>query len=90
MRVDWVRRKIGDYGIEDYGDKLQRMREQVPDIVQGKPFHDELLRFIPQSVVDRTLGRSEFLAMLARETEQMLTELQRQLGGMRGTTEFEM
>lgn len=43
-----------------------------------------------EQLTRRTLGRSEFLAMLARETEQMLTELQRQLGGMRGTTEFEM
>ena len=90
MREDWVRNKIRDYRIEDYGDKLQRMREQVPDIVHGKPFREELSRFIPQAVVDRTLDRSDFLTVLSRETEIMLADLQRKLEGGREPAEFEM
>jgi len=87
MRADWVCAKIADYRIADYGEKLQRMRERVSDIVHGKPFHQELSRFIPQAVVDRTLERRDFLTMLARETEALLTDLQRKLestGGAAG------
>ena len=85
MRVDWVRGKIGDYAVEDYGEKLEHMRKQVSDIIYGKPFHDELSRFIPQVVVDRTLNRRDFLTMLLRETEDLLTNLQRRLESMDGT-----
>ena len=65
---------------------LRHERERVSDIVHGKPFHQELSRFIPQAIVDRTLERRDFLTMLARETQALLTDLQRKLESSGGAT----
>lgn len=90
MRVDWVGHKIQDYRIAGYEEKLQSMRDRVPDIVHGPALHSELSRFIPQAVADRTLNRADFLTVLARDTVTLLTDLQRKLEGESDPPTFAM
>lgn len=90
LRVDWVRRKIQDYRIEGYEDRLQSMRDRLSDIVHGRPFHAELSRFIPQAVADRTLNRPDFLTVLTRDIVTLLTDLQRKLEGGDESMDFPM
>lgn len=90
MRVDWVRKKIQDYRIEGYEKKLQSMRNRVSDIVHGRELHSELSRFLPQAVSDRTLNRKDFLTVLARDTVDLLMNLQRNLESGGQPPDFEM
>lgn len=89
MREDWVRQKIQDYRVSDYGGKLQIMLDRLPEIIQGGALHAELSRFIPQAVADRTLNRPDFLTVLLRDTTGLLTELQKNLEGG-GNFSFDM
>lgn len=70
-----VARKLRDYGVEDYGGLKSRLIEHLPGIVGGKEFHDQMSRFIPQDVQERTLLRPHFVEMLVRETVEALREV---------------
>ena len=67
-----VAHKIRDYGVTDYGELTARLVERLPGIVRGKDFRDQMSRFIPQDVQERTLLKNRFLEMLALETAEVL------------------
>jgi len=67
-------RKVQDYGIEDYPQLTARFIEQLPAIVHGKDFRDQMSRFIPRDVQERTLLKERFPELLERETAQSLGE----------------
>ena len=67
------------------------MLERLPDIIQGRAFYQELSRFIPQEVVDRTLDKPNFLPFLTNETIALLQALQVKLeSGDTSLSEFEL
>jgi hypothetical protein len=68
-----VARKIHDYGVEDYWALTTRLNERLPGIIHGKEFRDQMSRFIPREVQERTLLKDHFLELLARETAELLT-----------------
>jgi predicted nucleotidyltransferase component of viral defense system len=70
-----VARKIRDYGVADYGDLNALLIERLSGIVQGKEFRDQMSRFIPQDVQERTLLKDRFLELLERETAEILREV---------------
>lgn len=76
LRTDWVLRKINDYRIDDYADKLNRMLERLPGIIEGEAFKSELLRFIPLDVAERTLHKPKFMTFLAVEVSDLLKQVQ--------------
>lgn len=76
LRTDWVLRKINDYRIDDYADKLGRMLERLPGIIEGEAFKSELLRFIPLDVAERTLHKPKFMTFLAAEVSDLLRQVQ--------------
>lgn len=76
LRADWVRRKIEDYRCADYPKRLQQMVERVAALVDGTPFRQELLRFLPQDVLERTLDKPKFCTFLAQELVTTLGDLQ--------------
>ena len=76
LRPDWVRRKIEDYRCQDYPDKLRLMIERMPTLVNGEPFRQEMQRFLPQEVLERTLHKPKFGAYLTQELTSVLQELQ--------------
>ncbi|OGT70689.1 MAG: hypothetical protein A3H44_11075 [Gammaproteobacteria bacterium RIFCSPLOWO2_02_FULL_57_10] len=76
LRTDWVLRKINDYRIDDYADKLNRMLERLPGIIEGEAFKSELLRFIPLDVAERTLHKPKFTTFLAVEVSDLLKQVQ--------------
>ncbi len=73
-RVDpvLIRSKIRDYGVTDYSTLAAQLLERLPRIVQGKEFLDQMSRFIPQDVQERTLLKDKFLMLLEREVAQMI------------------
>lgn len=74
-----VLKKVADYKIQDYADKLEQRMQTVAEIVHGKAFHDEMSRFLPQAVQERTLNKDKFLELLINENLSVLTQVQQAL-----------
>ena len=70
----WLRQKIKDYGIADYPARLDAMGIRLPEIIHGAAFRNELSRFIPMDVQERTLGRAKFYDALAGQIRDLLQE----------------
>ncbi len=77
--VALVERKIEDYGEADYLDKLRAMIDRLGEIVRGTPFTQEMSRFIPQDVQDRTLHRNGFGTFLTNEVQGLLRVVEKAL-----------
>jgi predicted nucleotidyltransferase component of viral defense system len=69
-----IRAKATDYRSENYQGKVDDMIARLPDIIHGKDFRNQLSRFIPIDVQERTLRKEKFLRFLQNEITQMLTE----------------
>lgn len=76
---DLVSKKVADYKIDDYGAKLDSMLRRLPEIISGKPFRDEMNRFLPSDVIGRTLAQEKFGDFLHHRVAGLITELQDQL-----------
>ena len=72
INIDWIRQKTLDYKIDDYLAKLENMSKRLPEIIQGQTFKDEMARFIPTDVQERTLLRDGFYEFLTNETQGLL------------------
>ena len=79
VRPDLVANKIRDYQIEDYEVKLDVMIGRLPDIIKGKPFRDEMNRFLPADVIERTLAKEKFFDFLQSRVTGLLTEVRNEL-----------
>ena len=67
--------KIHDYKITDYPTKLEKMMRSIKEIIYSDSFHNELSRFIPLEVQERTLKNEKFKDFLINETKLLLSEL---------------
>lgn len=63
-----VQNKIRDYSVPDYPALSAQLIDRLPGIIRGKEFRDQMSRFIPLDVQERTLLKDKFLEMLTRET----------------------
>lgn len=68
-----LRKKIADYSAAEYPEAAGKLVENLPIIVRGKEFRDQMSRFIPSDVQERTLLKDKFLALLASETSDALS-----------------
>ena len=50
------------------------MWNRLPEIIHGAAFRDELIRFIPIDVQERTLSRAKFYDALAAEIRDLLRD----------------
>lgn len=76
-----VRNKLNDYGVTDYETNAQGLIERLPEIIRGKEFNDQMARFIPMDIQERTLRKDKFLALLANETVDMLRKAMQSTSG---------
>ncbi|WP_300271897.1 nucleotidyl transferase AbiEii/AbiGii toxin family protein [Halomonas sp.] len=81
VEVDLVRRKLEDYRVDGYLQKARRRQAQLADIVQSRPFLDEMLRFLPQEVLERTLYKAKFSDYLAATVAELINRVVQQLEG---------
>lgn len=70
----WLLQKIEDYAIPDYPAKLDAMCSRLPEIIHGAEFKNELTRFIPMAVQERTLSKAKFYDALVNEIRDQLRE----------------
>ena len=88
--LDLVKRKIEDYRIAGYLNKLNAMLQRLPEILRGEPFKNEMLRFIPEDVQQRTLDKDKFCDFLVTEVGGLLREVRTGLLGVEPDHQFRM
>lgn len=79
INKNYVLSKIQDYKIENYQIKLVDMMARLDEIVSSKAFMDEMSRFIPMNVQERTLKRPKFLDFLANENKILFKALEKMI-----------
>jgi len=72
IKIDLVNQKIKDYKIEYYPIKVKEMIERLPAILYGKEFREQMSRFLPMDVQERTLMKEKFYNFLQNEITGML------------------
>lgn len=90
VKPELVSHKLNDYKITDFHSMLSTKIEQLPKIVVSQEFIQEMKRFIPTNVFDRTLGQEKFTQYLINTITGMLKELDAALYGDELNPEFSM
>ncbi|KER04153.1 nucleotidyl transferase AbiEii/AbiGii toxin family protein [Photorhabdus temperata] len=91
LRMDWVNNKIMDYRINDYPAKLANILTHLPEIIKGDAFRNEMTRFIPHDVQERTLHKEKFFIFLTTEITGLLQQVQNVLNrSLTSENEFNM
>lgn len=85
-----VNKKIHDYRISDYPGKLEVMLERLPGIIHGETFRNEMMRFIPDDVRERTLEKDKFYDFLEVEVRGLLEEVRSSLPGTKIDDAFQL
>lgn len=73
LNAEWLRNKLRDYGVAEYGALVGQLIERLPEIIQGREFKDQMSRFLPVDVQERTLAKPKFLSLLITETTRALS-----------------
>lgn len=79
-----INNKIADYQVDHYVDKLDSMSLRLPEVIQGNTFQNEMRRFLPIEVQERTLDKEKFLDFLANEISEMLEQTKARVIGKQG------
>lgn len=81
LNPELIRLKLADYKIPDYQIMLESRIASLDEIVASAAFQNEMKRFLPTNVYDRTLGQDKFKSFMLSSLKKMLTELHTQLFG---------
>jgi hypothetical protein len=75
INAEYIHAKINDYHELHYAEKLNTMVERIDEIIRRKTFKDEISRFIPADVLERTLEKEKFNDFLINETKSLLLQV---------------
>jgi len=75
VELDLLDKKIIDYKIDNYRDKVIELKSRLPEIIRGENFLNELKRFIPVQVQERTIKKEKFLTFLETELNEIFEAL---------------
>jgi hypothetical protein len=75
VNMDLLSKKISDYRIDDYVSKVEILLKNIPSIVRSKALLDELGRFLPADVQDRTIRTDKFLMFLENKLVEIFDPL---------------
>lgn len=74
-----IGQKLNDYQVDHFIQKLSDRMEALPAICAEKAFVDEMKRFIPAAVQERTIDKAKFLLFLGVEVADILGIVKSQL-----------
>ena len=80
VNAEYILAKIQDYKEKNYVEKLHKTLDGLDEIVRSKSFKDEMSRFIPLDVLERTLHKDKFIDMLINENKSLLLQVENILG----------
>jgi len=75
LNPDLVERKIEDYHIDDYEQLLDDAIDRLPGLIDGKPFVDQMTRFIDADTLGRTLREPKFAPYLKSTVGQIFNSI---------------
>ena len=90
VNSELMKKKISDYQISDYIAKLEVMLTRLSELVHGEAFRNEMLRFIPEDVQERTLKKEKFYDFLESEIRGLLVQVQSDLLDTKPDEQFSM
>ena len=90
VNIKWLANKINDYAIPDYLNRLDIRLQSLPEIIHGNAFINEMTRFIPQEVQQRTIAKEKFKDYLSNEIQGLLIDVKQKLNDSPETSEFQM
>ncbi|RJT27615.1 nucleotidyl transferase AbiEii/AbiGii toxin family protein [Buttiauxella izardii] len=79
LRSDLVSKKLLDYRLVDFNEKLLVRIDSLPNIIGSGDFHQEMKRFIPATVYETSLGKEGFSLFLRETLTELLMQLKREL-----------
>ena len=81
LRPDLVLKKTADYHIANYDQLLKDAIDRLPGFIDGKPFVDQMTRFIDADTLARTLHEPQFAAYLKTTVGEVLAAMAAHLDG---------
>jgi predicted nucleotidyltransferase component of viral defense system len=79
LNPELIRLKLADYKIPDYQLMLESRIASLDEIVASAAFQNEMKRFLPTNVYNRTLGQEKFKSFMLSSLKKLLTELHTEL-----------
>lgn len=77
IRISLVKKKLDDYRVNSYEDKIESMLKRLPEIIRGEAFRNEMRRFLSVDVWERTLEKEKFSIFLMNAIGEMLEQTKR-------------
>ena len=90
LNINLVRNKIADYKLDAYEAMLSVLIERLPALVSSGEFTDEMKRFLPIDVFERTLALEKFQIYLRSTLLKLFRSVQSQLLGNTPAPDFVM
>lgn len=88
--MDLLKKKIEDYQLNDYEERVSDLILKLPAIMQGSGLKNEMKRFLPSNVYQRTMGKSEFNLYLEDTLKGVFQDAVEELNHPSHTPTFEM
>lgn len=77
--IDFLERKIMDYGVEGYQESLQNRMNELHDIIHGKEFQAQMSRFLPADSINNLATRGDFRDALFHTVNDLFSEVRRSI-----------
>lgn len=75
LNLDLVLKKVQDYKVKNFDVYLDNMKVRLHEIIHARQFKDEMSRFLPFDVQERTLLHGKFLQLLENEIHELLNQI---------------
>lgn len=69
---DMRARKASDYGEQErFAERREIVLSELPSIIEGKAFQEQLRRFLPTDLFNRTIARSEYRTLMTESLKEL-------------------
>jgi len=75
VNIELIKSKIQDYKVTEYENKVLYTISHVQNITASKAFLDEMMRFLPNDILENTLRKPKFQIYLSNEIENILSSV---------------
>ena len=72
---EWITGRIGEFGIEDFGERVKAMRQMLQQAETQTRFREEMARFLPLDVITRTIDRPEYMSHVIRDCRRTASRI---------------
>jgi predicted nucleotidyltransferase component of viral defense system len=79
VQLGLVKHKIADYKLDQFSKMLEQRIASIPEIIDGDSFTNEMKRFTPTDVFDRTMGQEKFKSYIKTTVINLLQEVKSKL-----------